>query len=130
MSDQAQETREALDARLRGFHRDAGYGSGRTFAAAVGRRGSEASRIENGKQKASEEDIPVRCHSTSHEDEFPDFSATVRHSEEMWMELCWQLQDGAANRQKRTLSLHRTTKAFGVWEPNVIRGAIQTVGHA
>ncbi|MFJ4013814.1 helix-turn-helix domain-containing protein, partial [Streptomyces sp. NPDC090026] len=61
VSDQARETREALGARLRGFRKDVGFSSGRAFAAATGWQESKVSRIENGKQNASEEDIRVWC---------------------------------------------------------------------
>lgn len=130
MSDQAQETREALGARLRGFRKDAGYSSGRAFAAATGWQESKVSRIENGKQNASEEDIRVWCHSTGHEADFPDLIATVRHIDEMWMEWRRQLQDGAANRQRKSLPLYQKTKVFRIWEPNVIWGTIQTADYA
>ncbi|MFD4861031.1 helix-turn-helix domain-containing protein [Streptomyces atratus] len=49
MSDQARETREALGARLRGFREDAGFSSGRAFAAATGWQESKVSRIKNSK---------------------------------------------------------------------------------
>ncbi|MFG2888030.1 helix-turn-helix domain-containing protein [Streptomyces sp. NPDC048248] len=130
MSDQTQETREALGARLRGFRKDAGYSSGRAFAAAAGWQESKVSRIENGKQNASEEDIRLWCRSTGHEADLPDLVATVRHIDEMWMEWRRQLQDGAANRQRRSLPLYQKTKVFRIWEPNVIWGTIQTADYA
>ena len=57
MSNQAQEAREALGARLHGFRKDAGFASGRAFAVAAGWAESKVSRLENGKPNPSEDDI-------------------------------------------------------------------------
>lgn len=130
MSDQARETREALGARLRGFRKDAGFSSGRAFAAATGWQESKVSRIENGRQNASEEDIRVWCQTTGHEAELLDLVATARHIDEMWMDWRRQLQDGAANRQKKSLPLYQKTKVFRIWEPATIWGTIQTADYA
>lgn len=130
MSDQARETREALGARLRGFRKDAGFSSGRAFAAATGWQESKVSRIENGKQNASEEDIRLWCQMTGHEADLPDLVATLRHIDEMWMEWRRQLQDGAENRQKKSLPLYQKTKVFRIWEPDIIWGTIQTADYA
>ncbi|WP_432067643.1 helix-turn-helix domain-containing protein [Streptomyces sp. C10-9-1] len=130
MSDQARETREAFGARLRGFRKDAGFSSGRAFAAATGWQESKVSRIENGKQNASEEDIRVWCQMTGHEADLLDLVATVRHIDEMWMDWRRQLQDGAENRQKKSLPLYQKTKVFRIWEPTTIWGTIQTAAYA
>ncbi|MFJ5290923.1 helix-turn-helix domain-containing protein [Streptomyces sp. NPDC088348] len=57
MSNQAQEARTVLGARLRGFRKDAGFSSGRASAAVTGWQESKVSRIENGRQGGSEADI-------------------------------------------------------------------------
>ncbi|MEU3373297.1 helix-turn-helix transcriptional regulator [Streptomyces sp. NPDC006660] len=85
MNNRAQETREALGARLRGYRKDAGFTSGRAFAAITGWQESKVSRIENGKQNASEDDIRVWCETTGYSAEIPDLVATVRHMDELWM---------------------------------------------
>ncbi|MGW4236343.1 helix-turn-helix domain-containing protein [Streptomyces sp. NPDC004749] len=130
MSNQAREKREALGARLRGFRKDAGFSSGRAFAAATGWQESKVSRIENGKQNASEDDIRVWCQTTGHEADLLDLVATVRHIDEMWMDWRRQLQDGAENRQKKSLPLYQKTKVFRIWEPTTIWGTIQTAAYA
>lgn len=130
MNNQAQETREALGARLRGFRKDAGFSSGRAFAAATGWQESKVSRIENGKQNASEDDIRVWCEKTGHEAEVQDLIATVRHIDELWLEWRRLLQTGAEGRQKQSLPLYRKTKVFRIWEPNVVWGTLQTAEYA
>ncbi|MFD7922347.1 helix-turn-helix domain-containing protein [Streptomyces sp. NPDC059740] len=130
MNNQAQETREALGARLRGFRKDAGFSSGRAFAAATGWQESKVSRIENGKQNAREEDIHLWCRLTGHEAEADDLVATVRHIDELWMEWRRVLAAGAANRQKKSLPLYQKTKIFRIWDPNMVWGTIQTAEYA
>ncbi|MES9589933.1 helix-turn-helix transcriptional regulator [Streptomyces sp. NPDC094045] len=130
MSNQAKETREALGARLRGYRKDAGFTSGRAFAAATGWQESKVSRIENGKQNASEDDIRVWCQLTEHEADLADLIAVIRHIDEMWMEWRRQLEEGAEKRQQKSIPLYHKTKVFRIWEPNVIWGTIQTAAYA
>lgn len=86
MSKQAQEAREALGARLRGFRKDAGFASGRALARALEWQESKVSRLENGKQNAGDEDIRAWCVATGQEEHIPDLIATARHIEELWLE--------------------------------------------
>ncbi|MFG2227383.1 helix-turn-helix domain-containing protein [Streptomyces sp. NPDC048644] len=130
MSTQAQETREALGARLRGFRKDAGFASGRALARALHWQESKVSRIENGKQNASENDIRLWCQTTGREADVSDLIATVRHINELWSEWRRQLQAGSENRQKKSLPLYRKTKVFRIWEPNIIWGTVQTAEYA
>ncbi|WP_411141425.1 helix-turn-helix domain-containing protein [Streptomyces sp. x-80] len=130
MSTQAQESREALGARLRGFRKDAGFTSGRALARALNWQESKVSRIENGRQNASEDDIRVWCRTTGHEADLADLVATVRHIDEMWTEWRRQIQDGTENRQKKSLPLYRKTRVFRIWEPSTIWGTIQTADYA
>ncbi|MBB5938923.1 helix-turn-helix domain-containing protein [Streptomyces zagrosensis] len=122
--------REALGVRLRGFRKDAGFSSGRAFAAATGWQESKVSRIENGRQNASEDDIRVWCGLTGHETEADDLIATLRHIDELWMEWRRMLESGAERRQKKSLPLYRKTKVFRIWDPNVVWGTIQTSAYA
>ncbi|GAA1358004.1 helix-turn-helix domain-containing protein [Streptomyces beijiangensis] len=130
MSNQAQETREALGARLRNFRRDAGYASGRAFAGVLGWHESKVSRIEHGKQNASEEDVRAWCEATSQAEQIDDLVATLRHIDELWMEWRRQLQAGAASRQKKALPIYARTKVFRIWHPNAIWGTFQTADYA
>ncbi|MCM1967766.1 helix-turn-helix transcriptional regulator [Streptomyces sp. G1] len=130
MSEQARGAREALGARLRGFRKDAGFSSGRAFAAATGWQESKVSRIENGRQNASEDDIRLWCQTTGHDAEVPDLVATVRHIEEMWVEWRRILKEGAEGRQKSGLQIYRKSKFFRIWDPSVIWGTFQTPEYA
>ncbi|MGW1072285.1 helix-turn-helix domain-containing protein [Streptomyces sp. NPDC002537] len=130
MSQQAQEAREVLGARLRGFRKDAGFASGRAFAAATGWQESKVSRIENGKQNASEDDIRVWCRHTRTEEQIDELIATVRHLGELWLDWRRQLQAGAAPRQRRALPVYARTKVFRIFHPTVVWGTLQTAEYA
>jgi transcriptional regulator with XRE-family HTH domain len=130
MSNRAQETREALGARLRNFRKDAGYASGRAFAGVLGWHESKVSRIEHGKQNASEEDIRAWCEETGQDEHIDDLIATVRHIDELWLEWRRQLQTGAESRQKKSLPVYARTNAFRIWHPNAIWGTFQTADYA
>ncbi|MEW2552781.1 helix-turn-helix transcriptional regulator [Streptomyces zhihengii] len=130
MSEQARQSRAALGARLRGFRKDAGFSSGRAFAAVTGWQESKVSRIENGKQNASEDDIRVWCRTTGHATDIGDLVAMVRHIDEMWMEWRRMLQAGTEGRQKKSLPLYRKTRVFRIWEPSTVWGTLQTAGYA
>ncbi|MFI0984994.1 helix-turn-helix domain-containing protein [Streptomyces exfoliatus] len=130
MSNEAQAQREALGSRLRGFRKDAGYSSGRAFAAATGWQESKVSRIENGRQNASEDDIRLWCELTRTQDQAGDLIATVRHIEELWLEWRRQLQTGAEPRQRKALPVYARTKVFRIWHPTVVWGTLQTAEYA
>ncbi|OUD01858.1 helix-turn-helix domain-containing protein [Streptomyces swartbergensis] len=130
MSNQAQEAREALGARLRGFRKDAGFASGRAFAHATGWQESKVSRIENGKQNASEDDIRVWCTKTERPDQIDDLIATVRHIDELWLEWRRQLASGAEKRQSKALPVYAKTKLFRIWHPTLVWGTLQTAEYA
>ncbi|MGA5701821.1 DUF5753 domain-containing protein [Peterkaempfera bronchialis] len=130
MSNRAQEAREALGARLRGFRKDAGFKSGRAFAAAAGWAESKVSRIENGKQNASEDDIRAWCEHTGNQQQAADLIATLRHIEELWLEWRRQLGTGAAPRQRRALPVYARTQVFRIFHPTVVWGTLQTAEYA
>ncbi|MFI2074008.1 helix-turn-helix domain-containing protein [Streptomyces triculaminicus] len=130
MSNRAQEAREALGARLRGFRKDAGFSSGRAFAAATGWQESKVSRIENGRQNAGEDDIRLWCQKTNTEEQIEDLIATVRHIEELWLEWRRQLQTGAEQRQRKALPVYSKTSIFRIFHPTVVWGTLQTAEYA
>lgn len=130
MSTQAQEAREAFGARLRGLRKDAGFASGRAFARALGWQESKVSRLENGKQNASEEDIRAWCAETGQEGHVEDLIATVRHIDELWLEWRRQLATGAEKRQQQAIPVYSKTKIFRIWHPTIVWGTLQTAEYA
>ncbi|MFH8555638.1 helix-turn-helix domain-containing protein [Streptomyces celluloflavus] len=130
MSTQAQEAREALGARLRGFRKDARFASGRALARELGWQESKVSRLENGKQNASEEDIRTWCTVTGQEGHIDDLIATVRHIDELWLEWRRQLATGAEKRQQAAIPVYSKTKVFRIWHPTLVWGTLQTPEYA
>ncbi|WP_330175671.1 helix-turn-helix domain-containing protein [Streptomyces sp. NBC_01498] len=119
-----------MGARLRGFRKDAGFSSGRAFAAATGWQESKVSRIENGRQAASEDDIRTWCEKTHTQNLTADLVATVRHIDELWLEWRRQLAKGAEKRQAKALPLYSRTRVFRIWHPTLIWGTLQTAEYA
>ncbi|MDX3867642.1 helix-turn-helix domain-containing protein [Streptomyces europaeiscabiei] len=130
MSTQVQEALQALGARLRGFRKDAGFASGRAFARATAWQESKVSRIENGKQRPSEDDIRVWCEKTGQGDQLGDLVAIVRHVDELWLEWRRQLQTGVEKRQRQAIPVYAKTKVFRIWHPTLIWGTLQTADYA
>ncbi|MFJ6697503.1 helix-turn-helix domain-containing protein [Streptomyces sp. NPDC091272] len=130
MSTEAQGQREALGARLRGFRKDAGFSSGRAFAAVTGWHESKVSRIEHGRQKPSDDDLRVWCEATGQADQFEDLIGALRHIDELWMEWRRHLGEGATARQQKALPVYERTKLFRIWHPTVVWGALQNEGYA
>ncbi|MFJ7995636.1 Scr1 family TA system antitoxin-like transcriptional regulator [Streptomyces sp. NPDC096310] len=91
---------------------------------------SKVSRIENGKQAASEAGIRTWCERTNTQEQVADLIATVRHIDELWLEWRRQFQDGAEKRQAKALPVYSKTKVFRVWHPTLIWGTLQTAEYA
>ncbi|SOD67484.1 Helix-turn-helix domain-containing protein [Streptomyces sp. 1222.2] len=130
MSTQVEEALQALGARLRGFRKDAGFASGRAFARATSWQESKVSRIENGKQRPSEDDIRVWCETTGQGDQLGDLVAIVRHVDELWLEWRRQLQTGVEKRQRQAIPVYAKTEVFRIWHPTLIWGTLQTADYA
>lgn len=130
MTTQVEGLLQALGARLRGLRKDAGYVSGRAFARATSWQESKVSRIENGKQRPSEDDIRVWCQTTGKGDQLGDLVAIVRHVDELWLEWRRQLQTGVEKRQQRAIPVYVKTAVFRIWHPTVVWGTLQTAAYA
>ncbi|MGW5971755.1 helix-turn-helix domain-containing protein [Streptomyces sp. NPDC055186] len=130
MSKQVEEALQALGARLRGFRKDAGFTSGRAFARATSWQESKVSRIENGKQRPSQDDMRVWCETTGRGEQLGDLVAIVRHVDELWLEWRRQLQTGVEKRQRQASPVYAKTKVFRIWHPTLIWGTLQTSEYA
>lgn len=97
---------------------------------ATGWAESKVSRLENGKQNPSEDDIRVWCIKTNRQEFVDDLIATVRHIDELWLEWRRQLQTGAERRQRKALPVYAKTKVFRIWHPTLVWGTIQTADYA
>lgn len=125
----AKQAREALGVRLREIRKVAGL-TGRALAVAIGCHYTKISRMENGGQAPSEENINAWCRACRAEDQIADLIATARAIETMYVE--WQRQTRAGMKRLMLSSLPRYehTKLFRIYEHNIIPGLFQTAEYS
>ena len=123
------QAREVLGSRLRELRRNAGL-TGRDLASLAGWHSSKVSRIEYGNQSPSEDDIRAWCFHTHADEQVPDFIASLRGIEALWVEWRRQLALGTRRRQKISIALAEQTKVFRAYDPTVIYGMLQTARYA
>lgn len=129
-SSSAKQAQQALGIRLRDLRKDVGL-TGRELAAATGRHYTRVSKIENGVQAPTDQDIREWCHVCSADDQVPDLIATLRAVESAYLEFRRQSRAG----MKRVLGAHtlkryQQTKVFRIYEHNVIPGLFQTAEYS
>ncbi|MFC5829860.1 helix-turn-helix domain-containing protein [Nonomuraea insulae] len=129
MSQEAQRSREALGIRLREIRLQAGF-TGRALAELTGWQLSKISKIEHGKQAATEADVRLWLSHCRREDILPDLVAAVRTIETLWMEWRRALRAGTRHRQRRSLDQYERTRVFRAYNPAIIWGTLQTAEYA
>ncbi|GAA4925687.1 helix-turn-helix domain-containing protein [Actinoplanes utahensis] len=125
-SSSAKQAQQALGVRLREIRRDAGL-TGRALAAATGQHYTRVSKLENGVQQPTSDDIRDWCRACAADAEIPDLLATLRAVESAYVEFRRQARAG----MKRVLgirapTLYEETRLFRIYEHNVIPGLFQT----
>jgi transcriptional regulator with XRE-family HTH domain len=123
------QAREALGAHLRQLRRDADM-TGRELAAACGWLPSKISKIENGKQLPSPNDIRTWAQATGHPEAQAPLRAELAALESFFRDWRRQLKAGMRFRQAEALGLEADTRHLFVWEPNYIPGLLQTAEYA
>ena len=129
-SSSARQAQKALGARLRDIRKDAGL-SGRALAAATGQHYTRVSKIENGVQAPTDNDIRDWCRTCTAEPQIPDLIATARAVESAYLEFRQQARSG----MRRVLGAHtmqryERTMLFRIYEHNVIPGLFQTTAYS
>lgn len=125
----AQQAREALGLRLREIRKDAGL-TGRALAPAAGCHFTKVSRIENGAQAPSEDDIRAWCRACNADDEVPDLIASARAIESMYVEWRRQTRAGMKRLMLKPVSLYERTALFRIYEHSIIPGLLQTAAYS
>ncbi len=125
----ARHAREALGVRLREIRKEAGL-TGRELAVGVGYHYTKISRIENGRQAPSEEDIKAWCRACRAEAQIPDLIATARTIESMYVEWRRQTRSGMKRLMLSSVPLYERTKLFRIYEHNIIPGLFQTAAYS
>lgn len=123
------EARIALGARLRELRQRAGL-TGRQLAESLSWQPSKVSKLENGKQTPSDDDIVAWTEATSSEPERADLLASLHTLEVQHAEWQRQLRTGLKPHQNEIAEINARTRLFRVFESTYIPGLLQTGEYA
>jgi transcriptional regulator with XRE-family HTH domain len=123
------EARNALGKRLRELRQAAGL-SGRQLAESLSWPASKISKLENGRQTPSDDDIRAWTQATGSEPETEALLASLHTLEVQHAE--WQriLRTGLKPRQQAHIEWDQKTRLFRAFEATVIPGLLQTAEYA
>lgn len=127
-TDATKKAREALGLRLREIRKDAGL-TGRAFASAAGWHFTRVSKLENGVQAPSDDDIRTWCATCSADALVPDLIAQARAVESMYLEFKRQTRAGMKQLMLAPVPLYERTNRFRNYEHHAIPGLLQTAGY-
>ena len=125
----AQQAREALGLRLREIRKEAGI-TGRALALSIGCHFTKISRIENGAQAPSEDNIKAWCQACNTVDQIPDLIASARAIESMYVEWRRQTRAGMKRLMLKPVPLYEQTTLFRIYEHSTIPGLFQTAAYS
>ncbi|WP_242613427.1 helix-turn-helix domain-containing protein [Herbihabitans rhizosphaerae] len=123
------QARQALGARLRELRQDAKL-TGRALAQAAGWHFTKVSKLENGTQNPSDDDIHTWCHTCDADDHIPDLIATTRAIESMYTEWRRHMRAGLKRSQTESVPLYEATTLFRGYENTVLPGLFHTAEYA
>ncbi|WP_371779146.1 helix-turn-helix domain-containing protein [Streptosporangium subroseum] len=121
--------REALGQRLREFRRNAGL-TGYDLAELLDWQQPKVSKIENGKQTPTEDDILGWTRVTASEDQASDLLASLRTLETMYAEWRRRLRTGMRARQQSISELEGGATLIRAFENVFVPGLLQTSEYA
>ncbi len=123
------EARTALGKRLRELRNDAGI-TGRELAESLSWPASKVSKLENGRQAPSVQDIRDWTRITGSESEAKALLAALHNLEIQHAEWQSQLRQGLRPLQQRVVEIDARTRSFRVFDPSTIPGILQTAEYA
>jgi transcriptional regulator with XRE-family HTH domain len=123
------EARDALGKRLRELRR-ATTMSGRQLAESLSWPPSKVSKLENGRQAPTDDDIREWTRATGSEDETEALLASLHTLEVQHAEWQRQLRTGLKPHQQEIAELDARTQLFRAFEPTFIPGLLQTAEYA
>ena len=122
------EARIALGNRLRELRKQAGL-PGKELAESLSWQASKVSKIENGKQTPSDDDIQAWTRATRSEPEADDLLASLHTLEVQHAEWQRQLRTGLKPHQSEIAEINAKTRFFRVFESTYIPGLLQTAAY-
>lgn len=129
MTTDYQHAREALGARLRELRTEAGL-NGKEFAERLGWQRSKVSRLENGKQSATEADVDAWARALDRVDVVTELKGRTRGLETSYRSWKRQLADGHRAVQEGHVFQEARAKTIHLFESGVIPGIFQTPEYA
>jgi transcriptional regulator with XRE-family HTH domain len=123
------EARSALGKRLRELRQHADL-SGRQLAESLSWPASKISKLENGRQTPSDDDIRSWTRATSSEGETDGLLASLHTLEVQYAEWRRILRTGLRPRQNELIEWDQKTRLFRAFETTVIPGLLQTAEYA
>jgi transcriptional regulator with XRE-family HTH domain len=126
---QVEQAREALGARLREIRKDARL-SGRQLAALTGWHFTKVSKLENGKQHPSDNDLRTWCYHCQAPGEAAELIGSAHTVASMYLEWRRQGRAGMRRPQRAKTPAYERAKLFRIYEPVLIPGLFQTAEYA
>jgi transcriptional regulator with XRE-family HTH domain len=123
------EARAALGKRLRELRNTAGI-TGRELAESLSWPASKVSKLENGRQAPSVQDIRDWTRITGSESEAESLLAALHTLEIQHAEWQSQLRQGLRPLQQQVAEIDARTRSFRVFDPSTIPGILQTAEYA
>jgi transcriptional regulator with XRE-family HTH domain len=123
------QARAALGARLRDIRLEAKL-TGRALAAIHEWHFTKVSKIENGAQNPSADDIKAWCRTCNADDQIPDLIATARAIDSMYIEWQRHMRAGLKRTQSSSVPLYERTKLFRGYENTFLPGLFHTAEYA
>lgn len=129
MSTDFQRAREALGVRLHRLRAESGL-TGRQLAAQLGWPPSKISKLENGRQTATEADLSAWADATGHAALGESLKADLRTLETQYQSWKRRLASGHQRAQKEAGQEERSAGLIRAYEPTAIPGVLQTPDYA
>ncbi|MFF7172724.1 helix-turn-helix domain-containing protein [Streptomyces pseudovenezuelae] len=132
MTTDYQQAREALGVRLRELRLSAPDGrlTGSGLARRLGWPQPKVSKLENGRQTATPDDLRAWADGTGHPDTYDELLARLRGFESHIRSWRRQLASGHKPVQDTHLSAHTDASVFRGWESSMVFGILQTPDYA
>ncbi|MBG0826908.1 helix-turn-helix transcriptional regulator [Planomonospora sp. ID67723] len=123
------QAREALGDRLRKLRKTTRL-NGKEFAQSLGWGATKVSKIENGKQTPSEDDIRTWAAATGHATQVPSLLAQLKSLELAYAEWRAKLRAGTQAQQLTVSAREASASMLRVFEPSTVPGLLQTPEYA